>query len=397
MKAGVGFAIVSVAFVAVVAPAAAATPEDAPRNATESRLLRLMDAVLGGGEGGGGDDFGGDFGEWEPDSEHNLTQLLIGERLMAQAHGEVLLAHPDALNKMRIAGLRAEAVRRLSYRPPSPEYRPTAILSLSEAHKYVLMVDASRSRIYLFENRDGEPHLIDSYYTSVGKAGMGKLRRGDNRTPVGVYRSVKWLADGDLDELYGFGAYVLNYPNDWDRLHGRTGSGIWLHGTPRDLHNRPPLSSRGCIVINNARLERLRERIGEPTAVVLTARSYWVPAEDWRLVREALHARIERWRTDWESMDTERYLAHYAADYREAKRDRETMAESVRRHAKKKSRIEVAVENVDLFAYPGEDRRVFAVFDQDYRSNNYKTSYRKQQMWREEDGELKLVYEGRWE
>lgn len=327
---------------------------------------------------------------------HNLVQLMVGDWMMARAHGRVLFEHPGALSRLRIAGLRDEATQRLSYHPPPSGYRPTAILNLSSAHRHVLMVDASRSRVYVFENRDGEPHLIANYYASIGKKGMDKRQRGDNRSPTGVYRVVKWLGGDTLDELYGIGAYTLDYPNNWDKLNARTGSGIWLHGTPSTLDNRPPLASRGCVVLNNEILEGLRGRIGMPSAVVLVARSHWLPAEDWRLARKALLARIERWRGDWESLDTGRYFSHYADEYRDDKRDYAAMVANFKRNAGVKRWVRVGVSRVDLFAYPGEERQVLAVFDQDYRSNNYKTRYRKQQMWREDDGELKLIYEGRW-
>ena len=328
--------------------------------------------------------------------EHNLTRLLLGDRLMARAHREVLLSHPDALDKWRVAGLRDEAVRRLSHQPPPSSHRPTAILQLSPAHRYVLLMDASRARIYLLENRHGEPHLIADYYASIGKHGMGKQQRGDRKSPTGVYRIVKWHDDKTLDELYGSGAYVLDYPNNWDKRQGRTGSGIWVHGTPRTLNNRPPQASRGCVVVNNAVLSQLRKMTTMPTVAVLVPRSYWMPAEDWRLMREALRARVERWRLDWESGNTDRYVAHYAGEYKDDEHDYEAMVKTVRHNAEKKTWLSVGVKDMDLFAYPGDNRQVLAVFDQNYRSNNYKVSYRKQQMWREDSGELKLVYEGRW-
>ena len=326
----------------------------------------------------------------------NLMQLLMGDWLMVQANNEVLLSYPSALRKWRVAGLRNEAAQRLSYQSLPQAYLPASILQLSDKHKHVLMLDAARSRLYVFENRDGEPHLIADYYASVGKAGIGKRKRGDNKSPIGIYSIERWRTDDALDELYGAGAYELSYPNNWDKRQGRTGSGIWIHGTPRVFNSRPPEASRGCVVINNDVLKSIRKKIGKPSIVVLTPRSRWVPAEDWRLMRDAVRARVEQWRHDWESGNINRYLSHYAEEYKDDKRSYAAMIKATRRNAKKKTWLKVGIQNIDLFAYPEDKQQVFAVFDQNYRSNNYNVRYRKQQMWREKDGRLALVYEGRW-
>ena len=47
------------------------------------------------------------------------------------------------------------------------------------------------------------------------------------------YRNGKRLeAVLSLGMIGGDGAFPLNYPNEWDRRLNKTGSGIWLHGTP---------------------------------------------------------------------------------------------------------------------------------------------------------------------
>jgi murein L,D-transpeptidase YafK len=58
-----------------------------------------------------------------------------------------------------------------------------------------------------------------------------------------------------LTDFYGSGAFPINYPNEWDRIRGRNGYGIWLHGTPRDTYSRPPRASDGCIVLSNEDLD----------------------------------------------------------------------------------------------------------------------------------------------
>ncbi|MBN2646568.1 MAG: L,D-transpeptidase [Thiotrichales bacterium] len=128
----------------------------------------------------------------------------------------------------------------------------------SGVQKYVVIVNLHESRLYLFgRNAQNKMEQLADYYIAIGTKGAGKLREGDQKTPIGVYHVVDMIADDKLPDLYGVGALPLNYPNKWDKSLGRTGSGIWLHGVPRDTYARPPKSSRGCVVLTNNAMEKL--------------------------------------------------------------------------------------------------------------------------------------------
>jgi hypothetical protein len=44
-----------------------------------------------------------------------------------------------------------------------------------------------------------------------------------------------------------------------DARRGKTGSGIWLHGTPPDQFVRAPKATDGCVVLANPDLERMHQ------------------------------------------------------------------------------------------------------------------------------------------
>lgn len=124
--------------------------------------------------------------------------------------------------------------------------------------KHIVIVNLQDSRLYLFAaDKKGQMQQIADYYVTIGSKGAGKQKEGDQRTPIGVYHVVDMISDDKLPELYGVGALPLNYPNRWDKSLGKTGSGIWLHGVPRDTYIRAPRSSRGCVVLNNNAMEKL--------------------------------------------------------------------------------------------------------------------------------------------
>ena len=334
----------------------------------------------------------------EKRANFRLGKLIRADLLAARAHQDTLMAHAGASEKLRIRGMVEEARTRLRYRPPPPDRLPDAIAQLSGLHEFAIAIDASRSRLYVFANREGVPRTIFDHYISTGNGGIGKTREGDKKTPLGVYHLVSYLDGGQLPELYGTGAYPINYPNHWDRLHDRHGYGIWLHGTPPAVYSRPPKDSRGCVVISNQLLETLASYVDlGRTPVVIAEKIRWLKAKSWDNRRERLLPAIERWQRDWQSLNVEKYLSHYSQNYRTVDKSYAEMTKTSRINSKKKTFVNVDIKNIDLFDYPGESDTVLAVFDQDYRSNNYNIRYRKQQLWRHEGGRWKIIFEGRAE
>ena len=113
--------------------------------------------------------------------------------------------------------------------------------------------------------------LVSDHYVSVGKQGVDKSVEGDQRTPLGVYFVSDRVGQGSLGEEFGAGAMQLNYPNLFDKLHGRTGSGIYVHGVPFNTYSRPPKDSDGCVTLANDELVMLMNTVPiHDTPVIIT-------------------------------------------------------------------------------------------------------------------------------
>ena len=229
----------------------------------------------------------------------------------------------------------------------------------------------------------------------LGKRGIDKEREGDQKTPIGVYQVTSRIAGSKLPDLYGWGAFPLDYPNEWDRLQRRTGYGIWIHGVPADTYARSPQASDGCIALANPEIEQLSHHVRPgATPVVIARRVEWVSVGTWRTEREELLRALEAWRLDWESRDSERYLAHYANGFRSNGMDLERWRAHKRRVNAAKAWIRVSLAEVSVLRDPGAPARVVATFEQDYRSSNLAQKARKRQYWVLEDGRWKIAYEG---
>ncbi len=176
--------------------------------------------------------------------------------------------------------LREESLQRikaLKERPPADSI-PSQFLTLSTRNKHAITVDTSRSRLYLFKIDNSQLRLIADFYISVGKLGVEKSLEGDQRTPLGVYFITSNLNPKSLKDLYGTGAFPINYPNPLGTRCGKTGSGIWLRGTPSNQFSRASKASDGCVVLVNPDLNNLLKEVSiRTTTVAISEKLEWVP------------------------------------------------------------------------------------------------------------------------
>ena len=327
-----------------------------------------------------------------------LAYLVRGDLLLARARpletfGNVLKTVPQE----RVEGLRAEALQRLraQRQRPGDDRLPRYVLQLNPDQKHALVVDARRSRLYVYANSGGKPKLIADYYVTLGKNGIEKTREGDQKTPLGVYHVTANLPRKKLTDFYGAGAFPISYPNEWDRRQGRSGHGIWLHGVPSNVYSRAPRASDGCIVLANPDLESLGQRLQIGlTPVIIADEVEWVDAATLEAERASLAAEIEQWRADWQSRDTERYLAHYAQRFASGGQNLAAWTTHKRKVNGAKSWIKVGLGRVTMLRYPHERDVVVVTFDQDYRSNGLSNVMKKRQYWTKENGRWKILYEG---
>jgi murein L,D-transpeptidase YafK len=326
-----------------------------------------------------------------------LAYLIKGDLLLARARPLSELGSAPKAPADRLDDLRAEAVVRLrAYRdPPTKGMLPRYLLEMPLEQQYAVVVDTVRSRLYLYGNNKGQPHLVADYYISVGKNGAQKTREGDLKTPIGVYHVTSSLPAKKLPDLYGSGAFPINYPNDLDKRMGRNGHGIWLHGTPSDTFSRPPRASDGCVVLSNADLNIVAKHLQVGmTPVIISEGVEWISTDNWSAERKTFLDQLESWRADWESRDTERYLQNYSRTFASGGQKYESFARQKQQVNSGKEWIKLKIGNVSAFRNPGREDMMVVTFDQDYRSNNLNNVMKKRQYWAREGNRWRIIYEG---
>lgn len=277
-----------------------------------------------------------------------------------------------------------------------PVQIPAGTLKLSESNRYLFWAEAKKGLLHLLErNQEGGFDTLKSIKMSIGKQGYGKNLEGDLRTPIGVYRITSFLNESQVTDFYGIGAYPLDYPNANDKLHARTGHGIWLHGLPKGVESRPARDSDGCVVIDNTNLSEFAAYIKTgDTYIVIDEELEWQNAAHVQAEAQKIETQFYDWLNAWKTIDNDTYLNYYADDFNNLEKNKADWESYKRRIHRNKNFIDVQVSNLSVFDYPGEENLISVRYYQAYKSNNYRWNGWKEQLWKNIDGQWKIIYEG---
>ena len=346
--------------------------------------------------------------------DFQLAHLLKGDLLLSKFSDTNNLGQTTLLasiipaldndKKQQLSLLREEAQVRVRalLNTKKNNILPRQILALGESVKKALLVDKRANRLYVFSRlASGELfEEVTDYYITSGKLNGDKSETGDLRTPEGVYFVTSWIDPDKLPSKYGVGAFPVNYPNELDKHRGKTGYGIWLHGTDKGYYSRPPRDSEGCVVLTNIDLNTLKDDIKPGlTPVVITDKVEWIDRDAWDQERKTILNAVEQWRNDWESMNVNKYLSHYGQEFWSSSHNLKTWSARKRLLAKNKTFQSVNLSDLSVLVYPKsiENEKQIAVvrLHQDYKSNNFKSEMYKRLYLTKTGDDWKILYEGR--
>jgi murein L,D-transpeptidase YafK len=328
-----------------------------------------------------------------------LAQLVYGDVLAARIRPVNTLG--DVPTEIAQAGagalveLRDESQKRVkaSKERPRAGLIPSQFLQLSQKTRYAIAVDASRARLYLFENRPGGLTLVADYYVSVGKAGVSKNAQGDQRTPLGVYFVTSNLDPKSLKDFYGSGALPINYPNILDSKRGKTGGGIWLHGTPPNQFSRAPLATDGCLVMANPDLRHIIRtvEVGN-TPVVIAPQLQWVDPGKTKQESQPFEATLEAWANAKVEGNMDRLLSFYAPDFDAYGKTREQWAQNLKAELSKVQGHTLEIKDKSFLRWTDSTDTMVVTFGEVVLGR--RTGWTKRQYWNRQGGQWKIFFEG---
>jgi L,D-transpeptidase YnhG len=328
-----------------------------------------------------------------------LAQLVYGDLLTArtrpiQGFGDVSPEQRKA-GDATLSDLKNESLLRLKAlreRPPAGSV-PAEFLQLSPRNKHAIAIDASRARLYLFENRANGMTLVADYYISVGKLGLEKQVEGDQRTPLGVYFITSQLDPKSLKDFYGAGALPINYPNMLDLKRGKTGSGIWLHGTPPGQFARAPLASDGCVVLANPDLMHLIRTVEiRSTPVLISNQLKWVAPPSLRPRSQEFAKHLNAWLQAKSSGNMTQLSTFYAPDFNNSGKTLTQWLPTLKREVAATQGLTLQIKDLSLLHWTDANETMVVTFGE--VATGRRSGLTKRQYWSRQGQQWKIFYEG---
>lgn len=224
-------------------------------------------------------------------------------------------------------------------------------------------------RVYSYE--DGKIRKdFEQKEIITGLMGDKKIE-GDLKTPVGFYELGRKFNPGD--PYYGPFAFATTYPNLLDKVQGKTGGGIWIHGYPLDGSRLDEFKTRGCIALFNNNLEKFAQVVQDKKVFVMTEEKEKIRAKKDQIA--SLLADLFTWKLAWTNSDTNTYLSFY--DEQEFKRfDKmkfEQFASMKKSIFSRKEDKKIKFSDINISPYPNlENETIYRIsFYEDYYTKNY--------------------------
>jgi murein L,D-transpeptidase YafK len=240
-----------------------------------------------------------------------------------------------------------------------------------EAYSNILTCNKEKSSLNLYSLDSNKTFEFKKEYSAfTGKINGDKVKEGDLRTPIGIYKIVQKLSrDGGLDSFYGPLAFVTSYPNTYDIYRGKEGSGIWIHGLPtKDARDE---FTRGCIAINNPNIECLNRNI-DITKTLLIISNSKIKKNISKEILTSILSELYSWRYAWLYDDIKNYINFYSPNFirndgmkfNEFKNYKTRVFNKVERKA-------IIFNDINILPYPNGANIYQITFKESYKSDTF--------------------------
>lgn len=273
------------------------------------------------------------------------------------------------------------------------------ILNLSGINaekKEVVLVDKNLKMMYVAVLEGDNMNVVKEFPILTGRVDGDKLKRGDEKTPEGVYYVLSYSSGEELVKrygnyalIYGAGSFPLNYPNIVDKIRRKTGGGIWIHGTKPDLDKR---YTQGCVALNNTDFMNMYKNVKVGTPVIIAENLTYSDNGSYEDNRENLYSLLDNYTNAWKNNNKELFKSMFHKDF--------MTPNSVKsgRYVANKLRLmdrfpEKDIENYNTKIFMKDNGYVLFDTDQFYCAENLSTYTNKRYYFASDNGALKLISE----
>jgi murein L,D-transpeptidase YafK len=288
-----------------------------------------------------------------------------------------LYASSDTLTNYRINGIQ-EIEKQMDLELTKKEYWDAYIKDVDttfgyiESYQNILTCNKEKSTLNLYIKDTNSSYNFEKEYGAfTGKVKGDKIKEGDLKTPIGIYKITKKLSrENKLDSFYGPIAFVTSYPNTYDKYRGKNGHGIWIHGLPTEQERDE--FTKGCIAIDNSNIECLDKRIDvDGTLIIINSNE--VKKDISKETLASILSQLYSWRYSWLYDDINGYLNFYANDFiRFDGMNFERFKKYKTRVFKKIEKKTIIFNNISVIPYPNSDQIYQITFKEFYKSDTFK-------------------------
>ena len=221
-----------------------------------------------------------------------------------------------------------------------------------------------------------------------------KKVEGDLITPVGFYESLSHFIPEDT--YYGPAAFILSYPNIYDRYQEKTGGGIWIHGYPLEGELRlDTFKTRGCVALTNDLLLDFEKIVkGKKTYVLINDSGDEVLSRDDAAI---ILADIFAWRYAWQTSNTKDYLSFYDKTFKryDGLKYDAFVAQKTDIFSRGGEKM-IKFSKINISPYPTleKNRKIFRVsFYENYKAGSYSFNGEKNLYVTIDNGKMKIIVE----
>jgi murein L,D-transpeptidase YafK len=255
---------------------------------------------------------------------------------------------------------------------------------------YAFLADKSTRTLSVWKFTPEGPVFIEAHPIDLGKIAGDKEVLGDRKTPEGIYFFQQSYEGNRINfEEYGSHAFTTNYPNFFDQMKKKTGSGIWLHAIPESKSLLR--GSRGCVVVRDKIIQHLSKYIVlQKTPIIVVNKAEYKPLANFKETRGRWQAWLDKWKSAWESKSIADYISNYHSAFNSQGMNKEAWAQFKSDLNSKYEYIKVKIEEPLIFVHNDE---AIVRFLQSYESDKNSDFGEKYLYLKKENGEFKIVGE----
>ena len=265
-------------------------------------------------------------------------------------------------------------------------------LNIESDQMYQLLIGkkTNKAQLWTLEEGSKKSTLIKTYKHAFGRVSGDKVKKGDLRTPEGIYFPVRHINTTNLSQRkYSDIAVELNYPNPFDRMEKKTGYGIWLHGAGNDKRIAKKQVTEGCVAFYNKDMLQLSQAILPNNSIINIAEDLG-SINDEKKISDVLQ-RTEQWKNSWEKADLRNYSSYYSKKFSFSRLDLKSYITHKKRIFSKYKKMSIDLLKVYAVSNP---KYVVVLSNQFFKGDNsYSSVGKKILYWVQEKGEWKILRE----